>query len=449
MKATKTLGWLVMAAVLSFTGCSSDDNTTEEPMPPLGTQTGNIVDLSKLTEDYVAQNGDVLTGTLSGFYKISVAPGATVTLSGAKIPGRVTDDRNTPWAGITCLGDATIVLADGTENYVRGYHFGYPGIQAGPAGKSKGENTTLTIRGTGSLTAKTGQESEYNYNWGYAAGIGSGINQIVGNIMIEGGTIIASGELSGAGIGSGYSYEGITSCGDITITGGDITATGGGSAAGIGSGNNVQGSNSCGKITIDGGTITATGGVMAAGIGSGNEATCGDISITGGVFFAMGGSSAAGIGSGFLASCGNITIEGTAIGTALGIGCLNNIGAGESGTCGTVNIKDGTVKSLSSCSFTVNYYQTDGSLSLVKASKIIVNCNGNDYEFNGDGGGQLGPGTTAMGSLPLGKGLKLTFTAETTAWNSNIPTGTYKATMTDINITRDSIFLGTVNLEKQ
>lgn len=441
MKATKTLGWLVMAAVLSFTGCSSDDNTAEEPMPPLGTQTGNIVDLSKLTDDYVAQDSDILTGTLSGFYKISIAPSATVTLSNATIPGRIAEDEKTPWAGITCLGDATIMLADGTENYVKGYSGDYPAIQAGPAGLFKYENRILTIRGTGKLTAEAVRDDEH----GSSAAIGGGMNQKVGNIIIESGDITVQGKSGGAGIGSGYSSDGTTSCGDITISGGTITATGGDLAAGIGSG----GSASCGDIIITGGEISSTGGDSAAGIGSGSDATCGNISITGGFFIAIGGRLAAGIGSGLHASCGNITIEETAIVTALGNGCPNNIGAGEGGTCGRVTIKDGTVNSLSSCSFTVNYYQTDGSLSLVKASKIIVNCYGNDYEFIGDGFGQLGPGATAMGSLPLGKGLTLTFTAETTAWNSNIPTGTYKATMTDVNITRDSLYFGTVNLVKQ
>ncbi len=425
-----------MTAALTFTGCSVNDNTVEGPMEPPQTQTGNTIDLSMLTGDYVAQNGDVLTGTLSGYYKISIAPGATVTLSNATIPGRNATDENTPWAGITCLGDATIFLADGTENYVKGYNDDYPAILAGPAGETKDKNTTLTICGTGTLKTVV---------YGLAAGIGSGKNQIVGNIRIEGGTIIARGGVSGAGIGCGNSSEGTTSCGDITITSGDITATGGDFAAGIGSGNEAT----CGDINIIGGGITATGGDLAAGIGSGLLASCGDISITGGFFFAMGGSSAAVIGSGLRASCGNITIGGTAIGAAWGDGSLNNIGAGYYGTCGTVSIKDGSVNRLYSCTFTVNYYQSDGRLSLVKASKIIVNYYGSDYEFIGDGGGQLGPGATAMGSLPLGKGLTLTFTAETTAWNSNIPTGTYKATMTDVNITRDSIYLGTVNLVKQ
>ena len=40
----------------------------------------NIVDLSQLTSDYVAQDGDVLTGSLKAEVMISVADGASITL---------------------------------------------------------------------------------------------------------------------------------------------------------------------------------------------------------------------------------------------------------------------------------------------------------------------------------------------------------------------------------
>lgn len=274
MKSTKILGWLVMAAALTFTGCSVNDNTVEGPMePPQTTQTGNTIDLSKLTGDYVAQNGDVLTGTLSGFHKISIAYGATVTLSGVTIPGSTTNDGDTWWAGITCQGDATIVLAEGTENYAKGYSIYFPGIQAGPAGPTKVMNPTLTIRGTGTLTAETGM---IGYD-GFAAGIGGGHNQTVGNITIEGGTIIARGYKYGAGIGSGQAQAMTASCGDITITGGNIKATGGELAAGIGTGKGA----SCGKITIGGKARgTATGGRNSPyDIGFGLGGTCDEVNV--------------------------------------------------------------------------------------------------------------------------------------------------------------------------
>ena len=42
------------------------------------------IDLSTVTEDVEAKNGDVLTGTTSE-YKVTIAGGATVTLSGVTI----------------------------------------------------------------------------------------------------------------------------------------------------------------------------------------------------------------------------------------------------------------------------------------------------------------------------------------------------------------------------
>lgn len=41
----------------------------------------SIVDLSTLTDWYTVQNGETLTGTLGGDYKISIAAGATVMLN--------------------------------------------------------------------------------------------------------------------------------------------------------------------------------------------------------------------------------------------------------------------------------------------------------------------------------------------------------------------------------
>ena len=42
------------------------------------------IDLSSVTADVIAQNGDVLTGTTSE-YRVTIAGGATVTLSGVTI----------------------------------------------------------------------------------------------------------------------------------------------------------------------------------------------------------------------------------------------------------------------------------------------------------------------------------------------------------------------------
>ena len=52
----------------------------------------NVVDLSTLTSDYVAQDGDVLTGKLSTIAKISIANGARITLRDAIIIGSNKND---------------------------------------------------------------------------------------------------------------------------------------------------------------------------------------------------------------------------------------------------------------------------------------------------------------------------------------------------------------------
>ena len=253
------------------------------------------IDLSKLTDNYTAQDGETLTGTLAGNYKITIADGATVTLDRAIINGVNVSDYS--WAGITCLGDATIILKDGTTNTVTGFNSNYPGIQVSSEG-------TLTIQGTGSLTASCSKNDQY----GGGAGIGGNNVGSCGSIVIEGGSIIANGSL-GAGIGSGNN----AGCGDITISGGTVTATGGSSAAGIGSGSG----GTCSDITISGGTVTATGGTNAAGIGSGKNAKCGDITITTGV---------------------------TQVTATKGSDAPNSIGAGGgTGTCDTVTIESANV----------------------------------------------------------------------------------------------------------
>ncbi len=243
-----------------------------------------IVDLSKLTANYTAQNGETLTGTLSDNYKISIADGATVTLGGMTINGVHGNDYQ--WAGITCEGDATIVLKDGTTNYVRGFHHKYPGIFV-PKDK------TLTIKGgtagTGSLEATGSKDNVYGEFWG--AGIGGGYEMHCGNIVIQGGIITAYGHEYGAGIGSGGLEDYDASCGNITITGGTVTATGGRGAAGIGCGQGYTYKKTiCGTITITDGVtkVTATKGSSTPpnSIGTGkNLSTCGTVTIGGTVYW--------------------------------------------------------------------------------------------------------------------------------------------------------------------
>ena len=372
---------------------------------PVTAKMQKVVDLSTLTSDYEAKNGEMLTGTLDANVKISIAASATVTLKDANI--NMDDDGHAKWtsgnyAGITCLGDATIIL-EGT-NKVHAFADNYPGIQA--ASNLSSPDYTLTIQGDGKLEVTGGK---------YAAGIGSGKQGKCGNITISGnasinatggeyGAGIGSGEIGtcsgitisgdatkitatggafGAGIGGGKSGnygnitisggENIKATGDngaagigngentgnngnsaITITGGKITATGGQSGAGIGSGRAIDSNSSCGDITISGNaTITATGGQYAAGIGSGEayyrNSSCGDITISGNATInATGGEGAAGIGSGqgkdanIRSVCGAITISGGTIIAQGGSGGAG-IGSGESAQCSEIKISGGTI----------------------------------------------------------------------------------------------------------
>ena len=262
--------------------------------------------LSLVTADYTAQYGEVLTGTLGSNVKIIIADGMTVTLNNVTING--VDNSSYNWAGITCEGDATIILANGSTNTVKGFSSFYPGIFI-PVGN------TLTIQGDGSLDASN--------NGGISAGIGAGYGNNCGNIEIQGGNITATSS-EGAGIGAGQMGK----CGNITISGGTITATSS-NGAGIGGGDGgISDAGQCGNITISGGTITATSSHSGAGIGGGDEGHCGDITITNGVtkVTATKGSSAQhSIGTGSFSDCGTVTIGGTVF-------WQNNAAVGDGGT---------------------------------------------------------------------------------------------------------------------
>ena len=204
---------------------------------------GATVDLSTLTANYEAADGDVLTGELKKKVKISIANDAKVTLNDAIINSKGSSSSSYPWAGITCLGNCTIVLSG--SNTVYGFYRDYPGIQAAKQ-VGDGEEYTLTIEGDGSLVASSSGKG--------SAGIGGGNGIACGNIVIKGGDITATGGSGAAGIGSGTG----AGCGNITITN-DVTkvvATRGGGDAqySIGAGSN----GGVGTVTIGGneGAIT-------------------------------------------------------------------------------------------------------------------------------------------------------------------------------------------------
>ena len=293
-----------------------------------------------------ARNGVTIYGTLAVNVKISIAAGATVTLDNASINAAGTWTTGN-YAGITCLGDATIILKDGSTNNVKGFHEDYPGIYV-PSG------STLTIMGETSGTGALNASSNTNPS-GSGAGIGGGWNLACGNIVIQSGVINATGSTGAAGIGSSNN-----GCGHITITGGTVTAQGGASGAGIGSGfDEVTG---CGNITISGGIVTTTGGDYSAGIGTGKQGRCGDITIESTVtsVTAIKGGGSYSIGKGENGYCGTVTIGGTDYGT--GVTPNQSDGLTYIYPVPTPPVPSGAINGLFSVSSTKQVYFSQGNL---------------------------------------------------------------------------------------
>jgi len=316
----------LLALPIAFTSCEDVLGHWEKPAAAAAAANAAVtVDLSSVTSDYVAQNNTVLTGTLAANVKISIADGATVTLKDLTING--VNDKAYLWAGITAEGDATIILEG--ENYVKSFCETYPGIFIAA-------DKTLTIKGDGKLTATADYGTGIGAANYYDSNTSTTYKYPCGNIVIESGTIIATGTGHGNGIG------GYNACnnGDITINGGTVTATGG--LVGIGSGQSATG----GKITITGGTVTAKGS-GGPGIGASGTSVCGDITITGGTVDAEStGQAPSGIGVNN-ATCGNITITNTvtkvtatkgSMPTVTSKYCIGKSRSSDSGTCGTITI---------------------------------------------------------------------------------------------------------------
>ncbi len=162
------------------------------------TESSNTLYLAGATSDLTAVGGNILIGSTN--YAVTIADGANVTLNNATING-----------GVICAGSAEITLV-GTNSVNNSNSFGSAGIQIG------GSGTTLTIKGDGSLSA-TG-------NGSYAAGIGLGrtwdANATAGSVVIESGTITASGN-NGIGIGTVGNYMTAHMDG-IIIKGGTVNA---------------------------------------------------------------------------------------------------------------------------------------------------------------------------------------------------------------------------------
>lgn len=270
------------------------------------------LELNKLTADVTLSKHFLLSGTTSHAVTVD---NANIILENVHINNQ-----------LYCLGNVEIRLEDGTNNSIVYSVEKEPGIKIGFQG-------SLKIRGS---TGKLAVQAK-------GTGIGSGLEEIGGEILIEGGNITVVAESKGyAGIGTGNK----AACNDIVISGGIVNVTGGEEAAAIGSGAD----GACGYICIKGGTVIANGGKKAVGIGSGCRSYCADITITGGNVKATGLDGGAGIGSSSDNShCGKIIIRNSVeevIAIVKGNDKIDPIGSGIGGsTNGGVTIdKDANVK---------------------------------------------------------------------------------------------------------
>lgn len=468
-----TAKWAVLLPQTSFSGIegvvADKGYTMQQPQTTIsvdGFITGDDFSISSTpshnrylqwaTGDLTLEDGDQVYGTLGGQYKVSIAAGATtngVTLHDVKITCL---SETTDFAGITCPGNATIVL-EGTNNVIGGggtvnVHRN-PGIYIAP-------NYTLTIQGSGTLNVSSNTSSA-NSNVGAGIG-GAWANSDAGNcgnIVINGGTINATGGYGCAGIGAGYGRT----CQNITIAGGSVTATGGTNAAGIGSGFSGNGSNSsCGDISISDGTVNASGGSHATGIGTGyaNGAfnnTCGDISISGGTVTAVGLTGGAGIGSGlaycnqpgYYARCGNISITGGTV-TATG-GSGGTLNSNKYRYAGGAGIGTGSGYLIVSSGTIYGCYSSCGDIAIESGASVTATKGGGTYSAtNSIGLNNSGYNSGTCGTITIGGTLYWDGSAYQNGGDTYLPTSplVYPAptpaetTVTWINYHIQQIFLG-------
>lgn len=339
-------------------------------------------------DEWVLTDGEyTISGTAMDYEGLKIAGEVTLNLDSANIQ-RVTTDKNLYGPAIDIESGSVVRLNLLGDSTVQG--------SLGNAGVHVSKDASLTIFGTGCLTAIGGDAYEdefapdlFNYRTGGAGIGGNGLFEFgdgddiyeepnFGQIYITAGTVKATGGATtignrgaGAGIGTGGAssmwrldpaFEGsivISEDADVTATGGDSDDwhtyyTGGGAGIGTGgvTGNIWKPYHNKTSITIKGGTVVARGEADGAGIGSGANVKCNTVSITGGDITAIGGDEddgsqygGAGIGGGDNGGVVSIVISGDADVTATGGGASAGIGSGENeyrdeenGACALVEI---------------------------------------------------------------------------------------------------------------
>jgi len=361
-----------------------------------------------------------VSGTAGEYERLSVSGDTTLTLSSAAIRHTTTDTAlYAPAISIEAGSHVNLILSG--DNVVEGSP-GCAGIYVAPG-------ATLTISGGGALHVKGGNGGKVgNVTSAGGAGIGgngirfvssgieAGSTACFGSIVINGGSVTATGggwgaanTGGGAGIGAGGSTSKSpavyleTLKGSIEINSGTVRADGGrgdiagsfssltAGGAGIGSGGNTGNfytQNSAVSVKVNGGTVTAQGWDDGAGIGGGANTDGGVISITGGTVTAIGGYQienggqceyygGAGIGGGDNGGVTGISITGGMV-VAKAVGAAAGIGGGSDRMVGTVDPVTDEV--------------TPGSIHIGGSADVTAYGGSGAGHFNKYGGAGIGAG---------------------------------------------------------
>lgn len=283
-------------------------------------QTYTVIDSenapTEWTNDWYVVEGTVAIDsrvTVTGDVKLILKNGANLTVNGG-IDVSGTSNSFTVYAQSTDeskMGGLTATAADETGN-------------AGIGSSGRQTAGAITVNG-GRVTATGGSRSEqeesvipgeYEEIVYTGAGIGGGEKSACSTITINGGDVTAStkgggwsNECNSAAIGNGGQnrldmWYDETPVGTIVINGGSVNATGVWWGAGIGGGDEMP----IASITINGGIVRAESD-SSAGIGNGGAGDGGTITITGGTINAV-SESACGIGGGYISDIEKVVITG-------------------------------------------------------------------------------------------------------------------------------------------
>ena len=355
----------------SATGITLDNGMMYTSTNLSMTAVTNTVNLAEKTDDYLAVNGDILSGALNSNYRLFIANGATVVFNDVIIHYNKYDA-----AAVTCMGDATIVLVgDDNDINVPGDTAGGPSGSQYPAIQPGGTGTILTITGTGSLVAQGGY---------IATGIGNindcdpSVSTVCGIIQINGGNVTAySGNNSypgdGAEAGIGGTEGGNDTCEGVVINGGFIHAQGG---TGLGLCTNV--------VVINGGTIVADGDSWGMGINATDILISNCTSLSA---YSQGGNAA-------IIADNDITIYD---------GTINAIGGGGGEgiiAFGTTTINGGSVTSIAYDNAGIGL---EGNIVINGGTVIATGANAN-VDSDGDGGAGIDGSLTVTGGVVTATG---------------------------------------------